>query len=70
MREKKTRVGGIRTLRVGRTLRVREEVKCFFANVFLQNLLLNFQAGALLLGAGTSYGGNQRNQRNNETCVV
>ena len=52
MCEKKARVGGIRTFLVGSRPRVREEVKCF-----LPNLLLNFQAGALL---GRVMGGNQR----------
>ena len=43
MYEKKTRVGEIRTLRVGSRPRRRKEVKWLW-----QNLILNFQAGALL----------------------
>ena len=50
--EKKTRVGGIRTLLVGLRPRWREEVKCPW-----QNLLLNFQPGAVL---GRVKGGKER----------
>ena len=64
MCDNKTRTGGIRTLRVGRRQRMREKISGI---AFCENLLLNFQAGALL--GRVTYVGMGGNQRYNETFV-